>query len=205
MIPRLKGANCAVTLLGSCILAFGLYHVHSLSGVTEGGVLGMTLLLEHWFHISPAASALVMNCLCYALGLKLLGGNFIVYSMVAAGGFSLTYRICELFPHLWPALANMPAVASILGALFVGVGTGLCVRAGGAPSGDDALAMSISAKFSVKIQTVYLFSDLVVLGASLSYIPVTRIVWSLVTVVLSGQLVGLMQITPQKGRKASAP
>ena len=82
MIPRLKGANCAVTLLGSCILAFGLYHVHSLSGVTEGGVLGMTLLLEHWFHISPAASALVMNCLCYALGLKLLGGSFILYSMV---------------------------------------------------------------------------------------------------------------------------
>ena len=196
MFSQLKARKVAVTCLGSCILAFGLYHIHSLSSVTEGGVLGMTLLLEHWFHISPAASALVMNCLCYALGWKLLGGSFILYSIVAAGGFSLTYRICELFPHLWPALANMPALASLLGALFVGVGTGLCVRAGGAPSGDDALAMSISKKFSMKIETVYLISDLLVLGLSLSYIPLQRIGWSLVTVVLSGQLVGLMQKIP---------
>ena len=34
--------NCAITLLGSFILAFGLYNVHSISGVTEGGVLGAT-------------------------------------------------------------------------------------------------------------------------------------------------------------------
>ena len=28
--------SCAITLLGSFILAFGLYNVHSISGVTEG-------------------------------------------------------------------------------------------------------------------------------------------------------------------------
>ena len=36
--------NCLVAILSSAFLAFGLYHVHSLSGVTEGGVLGMTLV-----------------------------------------------------------------------------------------------------------------------------------------------------------------
>ena len=45
-------------VLGSAILAFGLYNVHSISGVTEGGVLGLTLLLEHWFGISPSIAAL---------------------------------------------------------------------------------------------------------------------------------------------------
>ena len=35
-------------VIGSGILAFGLYNIHALSGVTEGGVLGMTLLLNHW-------------------------------------------------------------------------------------------------------------------------------------------------------------
>ena len=34
-------------LSGSAILAFGLYQVHSISGVTEGGVLGLTLLGHH--------------------------------------------------------------------------------------------------------------------------------------------------------------
>ena len=43
-------------LSGSFILAFGLYNIHSQSGVTEGGVLGLILLLDHWFGLSPSIS-----------------------------------------------------------------------------------------------------------------------------------------------------
>ena len=185
--------KCAITLLGSFILAFGLYHVHSISGVTEGGVLGATLLLEHWTGISPALTGGIMNVLCYVLGWKLLGKEFIAYSTLVTAGFSGTYKICEQFPHLWPGLADMPLVAALVGALFVGVGAGLCVRVGGAPSGDDALAMSISHATGWKIQWVYLLSDLIVLVMSLSYIPVRRIGYSLFTVLLSGQLIGFVQ------------
>ena len=185
--------KCAITLLGSFILAFGLYHVHSISGVTEGGVLGATLLLEHWTGISPALTGGIMNVLCYVLGWKLLGKEFIAYSALATMGFSGMYKICEQFPHLWPGLADMPLVAALVGALFVGVGAGLCVRVGGAPSGDDALAMSISHATGWKIQWVYLLSDLIVLVMSLSYIPVRRIGYSLFTVLLSGQLIGFVQ------------
>lgn len=185
--------NCAITLLGSFILAFGLYHVHSISGVTEGGVLGATLLLEHWTGISPAVTGGIMNVLCYVLGWKLLGKEFIAYSALATVGFSGKYKICEQFPHLWPRLADMPLVAALVGALFVGVGAGLCVRIGGAPSGDDALAMSISHATGWKIQWVYLLSDLIVLVMSLSYIPVRRIGYSLFTVLLSGQVIGFIQ------------
>jgi len=185
--------KCAITLLGSFILAFGLYHVHSISGVTEGGVLGATLLLEHWTGISPALTGGIMNVLCYVLGWKLLGKEFIAYSALSTAGFSGTYKICEQFPHLWPGLADMPLVAALVGALFVGVGAGLCVRIGGAPSGDDALAMSISHATGWKIQWVYLMSDLIVLVMSLSYIPVRRIGYSLFTVLLSGQLIGFVQ------------
>lgn len=185
--------KCVITLLGSFILAFGLYHVHSISGVTEGGVLGATLLLEHWTGISPALTGGIMNVLCYVLGWKLLGKEFIAYSALATVGFSGMYKICEQFPHLWPGLADMPLVAALVGALFVGVGAGLCVRVGGAPSGDDALAMSISHATGWKIQWVYLLSDLIVLVMSLSYIPVRRIGYSLFTVLLSGQLIGFVQ------------
>ena len=185
--------KCAITLLGSFILAFGLYHVHSISGVTEGGVLGATLLLEHWTGISPALTGGIMNVLCYVLGWKLLGKEFIAYSALATVGFSGMYKICEQFPHLWPGLADMPLVAALVGALFVGVGAGLCVRVGGAPSGDDALAMSISHATGWKIQWVYLMSDLIVLVMSLSYIPIRRIGYSLFTVLLSGQLIGFVQ------------
>ncbi len=192
--------TCLVALLGSTILSFGIYNIHSLSGVTEGGVLGMTLLLEYWFHISPALSSFVISLFCYILGWRTLGRKFIVYSAVASSGFSVTYWIFEQFPPVYPQIADMPLAATILGALFVGVGAGLCVRVGGAPSGDDALAMSLAKITPLSIQWIYLISDLVVLALSLSYIPARRMVYSLFTVILSGQLVGMIQKIPLPGK-----
>lgn len=189
----LKRKIIIYSILGSAILAFGLYQIHSYSGVTEGGVLGLALLLYHWWGISPAVSGLVLNGACYALGLKVLGKKFIAYSLISGGCFSLFYAIFEKFPILFPQLLGMPLVASIAGALFVGVGIGLCVRSGSAPSGDDALAMSLEKLLTWPIERIYLISDLVVLALSLSYIPLSRIFYSLLTVVLSGQIIGWIE------------
>lgn len=190
---KLKPISCMMAALSSAFLAFGLYHVHSFSGVTEGGVLGMTLLLEHWLKVSPAVSGFIMNALCYAMGWKLLGREFIGYSALASLGFSAAYKVFEQFPPLWPQLAEMPLAASLLGAVFVGVGAGVCVRVGGATGGDDALAMCVSHVTHWDIQWVYLLSDFSVLALSVSYIPLRRIGWSVLTVVLSGQIIGLIQ------------
>ena len=84
----------------------------------------------------------------------------------------------------------------MVGALFVGVGAGLSVRAGGASGGDDALAMCIAHVTGMGIQWAYLSTDLVVLGLSLTYIPLRRIGYSLLTVLISGQLIGLVQKLP---------
>lgn len=197
MFPKLKLTNCLTAFFSSAFQAFGIYHIHNLADVTEGGVLGLTLLLEHWFHISPAISGAILNAACYLLGWKLLGKTFIVYSLFAAAGFSLGYGLFEQFPPLWPQLAGMPLAAAILGALFIGIGAGLCVRAGGATSGDDALAMSLSHVTTVPIARLYLVSDLAVLLLSLSYIPLGKILYSLLTVVLSGQIIGLLQKIPR--------
>ena len=78
---------------------------------------------------------------------------------------------------------------------------GLCVRIGGAANGDDALAMSLSSIFSTRIETIYLISDLTVLGLSLMYIPFERIVYSLLTVVLSGKIIGIVQRFHAKTQK----
>lgn len=185
--------RCLVALLGSCILAFGLCHIHALSGVTEGGQLGLTLLLHHWLGITPALSALVINVICYAAGWKVLGKSFLFYSLIAAAGFSGFYRIFELLPPVFPELAQYPLAAALLGAVFVGVGCGLCVRVGGAPCGDDALAITLSHIFKTKIEYFYMIFDVAVLLLSLSYIPVRRIGFSLLTVLLSSKLVGIVQ------------
>lgn len=190
---KLKPANCLIAFFSSALQAFGMYNIHALSDITEGGVLGAVLLIDHWFHISPALSGFLLNACCYLFGWRTLGKEFILYSLIAAVGFSSGYGICEQFPPLWPGIAGYPLLAAIIGAVFIGIGAGLCVRVGGATSGDDALAMSLSHLTKVPIQWVYLASDLTVLLLSLSYIPVKKIAYSLITVILSGQIIGWMQ------------
>ena len=62
-VRGLERWRCCMAFFSSAFLAFGLYHVHSVSGITEGGVLGATLLLDHWFSLSPAVSGFVLNLL----------------------------------------------------------------------------------------------------------------------------------------------
>lgn len=201
LLKDIKAGEVALALAGSLILAFGLYNVHAEADVTEGGVLGLSLFFDKMLGVSPALSALVLNALCYLFGARVLGGRFILFSAISAGGYSLFYFVFEQFPPLFPAVASYPLVAATVGALFVGVGCGICVRVGGAPSGDDALAMALSHRLRVPISLVYLCSDLAVLALSLLYISPLRILYSLLTVVLSGQIIELIQ---KIGRKSAS-
>lgn len=196
MHGKLKIGNCILAVISSALQAFGLYHIHAMSGVTEGGVLGLNLLLEYWFGISPAITNFAASAICYFVGWRLLGQTFILYSAVAVGSFSAAYAVIEQFPPLWPQLYEMPLLASVLGAVVIGVTAGVCVRAGGAMCGDDALAMSISSKTGLPIERVYLITDGVVLALSASYIPLGRLAYSVLTVLLSGQIIGLVQRIP---------
>ena len=199
MDSRSSLSKILLSVTGSAILAFGMRNIHAVSNVTEGGVLGMELLLENWFSISPSVSSFILNVICYAIGFSVLGRSFLVYSGISTVGFSLFYALFERFEPIYPSIANMPLIAAILGAVFVGVGTGFCVRSGGAASGDDALAMAISHKTAFKIENVYLISDITVLLLSLTYIPIRRIAYSLLTVFLSGRIIGVIQ---RYGKKA---
>ena len=61
---EIKLKNCTVSAIGGIILAFGIYNIHSVSGVTEGGTLGLTLLFENWFGLSPSVSEIILNVIC---------------------------------------------------------------------------------------------------------------------------------------------
>lgn len=179
----------SLIMLGAAICSFGLYNIHQQTGITEGGVLGMMLLLNHWFGVSPTVLTPVLDALCYALAFKYLGARFLKISAISTLSVALFFDIWERFPPVLPNLSGYPLLAAVLGGLFVGVGVGLVVRQGGSSGGDDALALSISKVTHCRISRAYLFTDFAVLGLSLSYIPFSRIAYSIVTVMISSFLI----------------
>ena len=130
-------------LLGTAICSFGIYNIHRQTGVTEGGVLGMIVLLNYWFDISPSILSVSLDLLCYALAFRRLGVRFLIISGVSSLSLSMFFRIWESFPPMLPNFYDRPLIAAVLGALFIGVGVGVVIRNGGSCSGDDALALFI--------------------------------------------------------------
>lgn len=179
----------SMLLSGVAILSFGLFNIHSQSNITEGGVLGATLLIEHHFGISPGISGLILDMLCYFFGYKLLGKDFLKNAMIASLGFSFFYHCHQYFGYILPDLSGYPLIAAMAGGLTVGVGVGLVIGAGGASGGDDALALMISKLTKCKISRAYMTTDFVILLLSLSYIPLSKIVFSFITVTISSLVI----------------
>ena len=182
----------ALVVLGSAILTFGIHNIHEVVGITEGGVIGALLLANHWFGIPSSIVSPILVLLCYAFALRLLGVGFLGWSVVSSAAIAGFYALWEHLPYLLPNLSSLPFVAAVLGGIFVGVGAGLVVRGGGSAGGDDALALSIQKLSGWRLSRCYLVTDLSVLVLSLSYIPVTKIVFSLITVFISSPLIDVI-------------
>ena len=110
----LKAALCSYGMLvvGTAVLAFGLYNIHRQSNITEGGVLGLVLFLNHWLGVSPAVISPVLDITCYLIGFRFLGGTFARRSLVATLSFAGWYALLEQFPPLLPCMAVNPVVAA---------------------------------------------------------------------------------------------
>ena len=176
-------------LFGAMICTFGIHSIHQRTNITEGGAIGLMLVIGHWLKISPAYITPVLDIACYLLAFKFLGGRFIKISIISTLSVSGFYKIWELFPPMLPDLSTHPLIAAVLGGIFVGIGVGLIVQQGGSSGGDDALALTISHISHWKLSRSYLFTDIVVLILSLTYIPVMHIVFSLITVTVSSHLI----------------
>jgi hypothetical protein len=99
-VPSLR--ECVLLITGSAILSFGLYHVHSFSSITEGGVLGAVLLIQHWVGLSPAV---IWTCYEYYLLRLWAGVRLDIRSYTdpfySGGAFSLFYALFEQGKPLW--------------------------------------------------------------------------------------------------------
>ncbi|WP_414697737.1 YitT family protein [Peptacetobacter sp. AB845] len=187
MYDRRSLKDISLILIGSTILAFGVYNFYYLNSITEGGVLGIILLLKNIFGFDVSIAGAILDIALLIMGFKMFGKKFFVYSVGASVGFSVLYDIFETVGPLVPQMGMF--TSAVLGGLSVGIGCGIMMRVGCASGGDDALAMIISKVTSLKLSTVYLITDGVVLLLSVSYIPAVKLVYSIVAVLISGKTI----------------
>ena len=189
---KLPIKQIGLVLAGGTILSFGMFHFNYQNNITEGGVLGLLLLFKNLFDFSPSATTLILDFSLFLLGTRFFGKSFMLYSVLSTLTFSITYSIWETTGPIVPSMDNNMLLASVLAGLFVGIGVGLVVRGGGAAGGDDVIALVVSKLTPLKVNWVYMITDFIVLGLSLTYLHFEQILWSLIAVTVSGKVISLL-------------
>lgn len=196
-----KHKNMLLVILGATILAFGTYNFNYQNSITEGGVLGLLLFFKNLFNVSPSITSVIIDFSLFFLGSRFFGKQFLLYSVLSTLSFSISYKVFEYIGFMVPNLSHNMFLASILAGLFVGIGVGIVVRAGGASGGDDVIALLVSRFTPLKVNWVYLLTDFMVLMLSLTYLDFSQIFWSLIAVSVSGKVIGLIYYQSDEDKK----
>ncbi|GJM76032.1 membrane protein [Paenibacillus macerans] len=184
-------------LLGTAVYAFGLLYFILPNQLMEGGVTGITLLLNYAFGISPSLSNLLLNIPLFLLGWKVLGGRSIVWTGIGIGSLSFFLWLFErLIDHGW-ILPFETKTDYILVSLYAGVtlgaGLGIVFRFGGTTGGSDIVARILGRKFGFSMGQVILTLDVIIIGLSLFYIRKENILYTLVAVFIASKVIDFIQ------------
>jgi len=188
-------------VLGTGLIAFALYNIHIPANITDGGGLGLILLLNHWFNLPIFIVAPIIDILLYIVAIRFLGLKFLKISMLSTVVLAIFLRVFGSLPTVLPNLSEQPLVAALLGGLFVGLGAGLVFRQGGSCGGDDAFAITLSKLTKWRISMVYIIIDGCILLLSMTYIAPSRIIFSLITAVTSSIV---LDLTCSAGKKKAS-
>ena len=191
-IKKVTLRSILLIMVGATILSFGSYNFNYQNNITEGGVLGLLLLMQHVFSISPSITSVVIDFSLFAIGSKFFGKKFLLYSILSTTTFSFTYKIWEHIGFLVPSFTHNMLIASILAGICVGVGVGLVVRGGGASGGDDVIALLGNKFLKLKVNHVYLITDAIVLLMSLVYLDIKQVFFSIIAVTTSGKIISIL-------------
>lgn len=166
-------------ILGTSIYAFGLVYLNIANQLAEGGVSGITLILRAIFHIDPAYSTLLINIPLILLGGKILGKRALAYTVLGTVSLSVFLWIWQRIP-LQINLEHDLLIVSLLAGLIAGVGSGIVYRMGGTTGGSDIIARILEKNHGISMGRSLLAFDVIVLLASLTYIDLKRMMYTLI-------------------------
>lgn len=173
------GRDIVVILLGTAIYAFGLVFVNIPNQLAEGGVTGITLIFRALFGINPALSTLLLNIPIIALGGRILGRRSFFYTIIGTLSLSAWLFVWQKV-NFSIDLDHDLLIAALVAGLFGGVGSGIIYRVGGTTGGSDVIARILEQKIGVSVGRTLFILDILILTASLTYIDLKRMMYTLI-------------------------
>ncbi|HEY4399973.1 MAG TPA: YitT family protein [Lactobacillaceae bacterium] len=191
-LEKIRLRDFLVFTIGTAMYGWGLVNVNIPNHLAEGGLSGITLILRATLGLNPAYTTLLLNIPLMIIGYKILGRKSFVYTVYGVVALSAWIWVWQHFPTP-PNLHNDLLISGLLAGAVAGTGSGLIYRFGGTTGGSDIVARIFEQKLSVPMGKTLFALDFIVLVASLIYVDLRQMMYTLIAAFIFAQVVNLIQ------------
>ena len=184
-------------VFGNALLAIGGAAFVVPNGLISGGVTGIGLILQNFFHLPVDIGVMIAEVALFLLGAVVMGKAFaatiILSTVLYPTFFSLFGKIQFL-----TSLTDDKLMAAIYAGLFTGAGIGLVIKVGGSTGGMDIPPIILNRWFGLSIPLMISVGDITLLLIQAIYSSSEQVLYGILFVLLTSLVMDKFLIMGQK-------
>lgn len=171
--------NILMNLLGSILLAFGVYAFIAPFGLIVGGATGISLILHRLFGIPISIISLCINVGVLPLALIFKEKKLFFGSILSSLAYPVAMGVFERFPKL-QTIADNTMLAAICGGIVCGCAIGLVMKSGGSTGGVDIPILLLHKKIKMPVGKMVNICDTCIMLGQVPIFGLNAIIYGLI-------------------------
>lgn len=179
-----------ILTLGCMLMALATSTLLLPNKLSSGGFTGIATIIYYVFNVPMGVTIFILNLPLLILGLKKLGKEFLIKSIIGIVLYSIFLDIFDRIPYL----TTDNFLACIYGGIMIGIGMALVLKSESSTGGTDLLTSIIRAyKKEYKASVIIIIIDVVIVGLNIVVFKNIEIgLYSAITIYLMGKMIDII-------------
>jgi len=148
-----------IIMIGATLYSIGLEIFLIPNHIIDGGVVGISIMANHFTGVPLGVLTLVLNIPFFIIGYKQIGKTFAISTIFSVICYSIGVSILKPIP----GITHDVLLASVFGGIIVGLGIGLIIRSGGSTDGTEVVAIILDKRIKFSLGEIIMFFNFFIL------------------------------------------
>lgn len=176
-------------IIGATIVSVSLNTLIIPNHIADGGLTGISIILHYLFDWPVSWAVFLLNLPLFILGLRMVGRNFLIFSIVGVAVLSTTLSMTTQLP----VLTDDVLLAAMFGGVLTGIGMGIIFRSRGSLGGTDILAVLFARTTPFSVGQIILAIDaFIFIGVAILFSP-EMAMYAMIYMFIATRVVDLVQ------------
>lgn len=174
--PAQSVKNVSLIALGVLLAGIGLKGFLLPNSFLDGGVMGMSLLINITTDIPLPYLIVIVNLPFIFLAYSQVSKFFAIKTLLGIVGLAICIAYIEI-----PLVTSDKLLIAIFGGFFLGAGIGMSIRGGGVLDGTEVLALYISRKTVLSVGDVIIIINVLIFAVAAFLINIETALYAMLT------------------------